>query len=140
MAELADALELESSVERRTGSNPVLDIITLTKKGERTMKTIDKGLHNILENADDEQLILLIKTTAKPNIDVFDNESDTIDENQDYELKINPDNGRFALLEGMTIKNQKDRVKNLLRFEEWKDLFNNVSDQGLIDTLNTFAE
>lgn len=97
---------------------------------------------DIVNNADNEQLILLIKEAAEPNIDVFDNESDTLEENEPL-INNNPENGRFSLLNGSTVVEQNDNVRNLLSITNWSKLFdnliNNVKDQGLIETLDSFS-
>lgn len=101
----------------------------------------NEKIKKIIENADDEQLVTLIKETSETNIDIFDNDSDTLEENEPL-INNNPEVGRYALLSGYTVINQADKVKNLLTLPQWTNLFNilinKIKDQSLIETLNTF--
>jgi hypothetical protein len=102
------------------------------------MKIEPSDLSKILTNADDEQLILVVKTAAEPNVDILDNESDTIEDDEPV-INNNPDDGRFSLLIGNIVKNQSDYVKDLLTLGQWKTLFEDLTDESLIETLRTFT-
>ena len=101
------------------------------------MEMIEKKLHRILRNADDEQLIEVVKVVNFDNIDILDSDADTFDET---EIPVKHDRGRYLLLNADEVIVQKDRVKDLLSFKDWQKIFKKLTDESLIETLKTFED
>lgn len=99
------------------------------------MEIIENKLHRILRNADDEQLIEVVKAANFDNIDILDSDADTFDETK---IPIKHDHGRYLLLNNDEVVVQKDRVKDLLSFKDWQKIFKKLTDKSLIETLKTF--
>lgn len=91
----------------------------------------NEQIKKIVENTDDKHLINIIKNVNEYNLDVFDNDSDILEENEPL-INNNPEVGRYALLNGYTVINQADHIKNLLTLPKWSKLFDNLINKSKI--------